>query len=303
MLTAADISGLLPALVTPFNSNGGLDLPALERLVDRMFKGGAKGVVPLGGTGEYTALAPVERRAIAEACVEAAAGRGPVIAGVLSPGYAEALVAGKDFKAAGVDAVMLLTPFYAIGAQPGLIDYIRRFREEVDLPVLLYEIPARTNVSLAPESIARLAEDGTSIGIKFSNYDVPRFARISGMVGPNFAMLGGEEPLVACHAMMGSRGAVLATANLFPRFWAEVFATAERGDLAEAFAMQMQAQEMLDAVFAEANPGPLKHALGMIGHPVGAARSPLASPSAETVARLERALAPLRAAWGDDAHA
>lgn len=298
MLTASDLSGLLPALVTPFRSDGALDLPALGRLVGRMFDGGATGVVPLGGTGEYTAQAPAERRAVAEACVAAAAGRGPVIAGVLSPGYAEAIAAARDFKAAGVDAVMLLSPFYAIGAQPGLMDYVRRFREEIDLPVVLYEIPARTNVSLAPESIARLAEEGMAIGIKFSNYDVPRFARIAGMVGANFAMLGGEEPLVACHAMMGARGAVLATANLFPRFWAEVFAHAQRGDFSKSFAMQMQAQEMLDAVFAEANPGPLKHAMAMIGQPVGAARLPLQPPSAATVARLERALAPMQKAWG-----
>ncbi len=302
MLSGSDISGLLPALVTPFGKDGSLDLKALETLVERMFQGGAAGVVPLGGTGEYTALSPAERRQVAETCVAAARGRGPVIAGVLQPGYAEALATAKDLKAAGADALMLLTPFYAIGAQPGLIAYIRRFREAIDLPILLYEIPARTNVSLAPETIALLAEEGTAVGIKFSNYDVPRFARLAGMVGPDFALLGGEEPLTACHAMMGACGAVLATANLFPRFWAEVIQLGKRGDFAAAFALQMQAQPMLDAVFAEANPGPLKQAMAMIGHPVGDARLPLQPPSPETVALLERALAPMQAAW-DLAHA
>ena len=301
MTAAADIAGLLPALVTPMKDDGSLDLPALTRLVGRMFDGGAKGVVPMGGTGEYTALSPAERRAVVQTCAAAAKGRGPVIAGVLSPGYAEARAAGVDFKEAGADALMVLTPFYAIGAQQGLVDYIRRFREDVDLPMVLYEIPARTNVSLAPESVAQLAEDGAAIGIKFSNYDVPRFARIAAMTaktaGDRFAMLGGEEPLVACHALMGARGAVLATANLFPRLWAEVFSLAQTGDFAKAYALQLQAQDMLDAVFAEANPGPLKHAMGVIGHPVGAARAPLAPPSAATIALLERALAPLQAEW------
>lgn len=294
MLTANDLNGLLAALVTPFTSSDAVDKAALTRLIDRMFKGGARGIVPLGGTGEYTALSPTERRQVAEWSVEAADGRGPVVAGVLSPGYAEALAAAKDCQAAGVDAIMLLTPFYAIGAQAGVMDYMRRLRQQIDIPIVLYEIPARTNVSLAPDSIARLAEDGTAIGIKYSNYDVPRFARLASMVGDDFALLGGEEPLVACHHLMGARGAVLATANLFPRYWAELFDLAEAGDYKAAFAHQNAFQPLLDAVFAEANPGPLKTAMALIGQPVGAARMPLQVPSDETVAMLEAALAPIR---------
>lgn len=301
MITAKDLVNLYPALVTPFDADDRLDRPALERLVDRMFKGGAQGVVPLGGTAEYTALSPQERREAVETTVGAAAGRGPVVAGVLSPGYAEAVAAGLDFKAAGADAIMLLTPFYAIGDQPGIMAYIRRFRAAVDLPLVLYEIPARTNVSLAPESIAALAEDGTAIGIKFSNYDVPRFARIAGMVGDDFAMMSGEEPLVATHIALGARGAVLATANLFPRYWAHLFELAAR-DSAAAVRHQLAFQPVLDSVFAEANPGPLKRALEMIGHPVGRARLPLVPPSAATEERLRSSMAPFQADWGDAAN-
>ena len=249
MLTASKLRGLLPALVTPFTKDGKFDKVALKGLIDRMFSGGARGIVPLGGTGEFTALSPAERREVAEVSVAAAKGRGPVVAGVLSPGYAEALAAAKDFQAAGVDAIMLLSPFYAIGAQSGLVDYIRRFRQQIDIPIVLYEIPARTNVSLAPESIAELAEDGTAIGIKFSNYDVPRFARLATLVGDDFALLGGEEPLVACHHLMGARGAVLATANLLPHYWVELFAIAESSDCKRAFRHQNNFQPVLNTVF------------------------------------------------------
>jgi 4-hydroxy-tetrahydrodipicolinate synthase len=289
---------LYPALVTPFDGDGAVDGAAMESLVARMFAGGAHGVVPLGGTGEYTAMSPQERRKAVEHTVRAAEGKGPVVAGVLSPGFAEAAAAGHDFKAAGADAIMLLTPFYAIGDQRGLAAYIRRFRETVDLPIVLYEIPVRTNVSLAPETIASLAEDGTAIGIKFSNYDVPRFARIAGMVGNDFAMMGGEEPLVATHIQMGACGAVLATANLFPRYWAHLFELAKT-DAASALRHQLAFQPLLDAVFAESNPGPLKRAMEMIGYPVGAARLPLVPPSAGTEEKLRNALAPMQAEWGD----
>jgi len=298
MLTANDIAGLLPALVTPFRDDGSIDRETLQRLVAHVFDGGAKGVVPIGGTGEYTALSPLERCEVIETSVLAAKGRGPVIAGVLSPGYGDAIAAAKDFKMAGADAVMLLTPFYATGSQIGMIDYIRRFREELDLPIVLYEIPARTNVSLDPESIAGLAEEGTAIGIKFSNYDVPRFARLAGMVGGNFVLLGGEEPLAAYHLHMGARGAVFATANLFPRYWTEMLKIAAQGDFSATLKHQALCQPLLDAVFAETNPGPLKKAMEMIGLPVGEVRLPLRPPSAETVRLLKDALAPLEFSWG-----
>lgn len=298
MLTAKDLVGLYPALVTPFDDQGNVDEDALTRLVTRMFDGGAKGVVPLGGTAEYTALSPDERRRVTEITVRAAKGRGPVVAGVLSPGYAEAVAAGLDLKAAGADAIMLLTPFYAIGDQPGISTYIRNFRKAVDLPLVLYEIPARTNVSLAPETIASLAKDGTAIGIKFSNYDVPRFARIAEMVSEDFAMMSGEEPLVATHIQLGACGAVLATANLFPRYWSHLFDLAGK-DPAAAIRHQLNFQPVLDAVFAESNPGPLKRALEMIGHPVGAARLPLVPPSSDTEQKLRAALEPLQADWSN----
>lgn len=298
MITAKDLVGLFPALVTPLDREDALDAPALARLVGRMFDGGASGVVPIGGTGEYTALAPAERAAVVAATVSAADGRGPVIAGILSPGYQEAVAAGRDFKAAGADAIMLLTPFYAVGGQAGIAAYIRRFRETVDLPLVLYEIPARTNVSLTPETIAALAEDGTTIGIKFSNYDVPRFARIAGMVPDSFAMMSGEEPLVATHIAMGARGAVLATPNLFPRYWSRLFELAA-DDPAAALAHQLAFQPVLDAVFAEANPGPLKRAMAMIGEPVGDARLPLVPPGQATERMLEEALSLFQTEWAN----
>lgn len=301
MLTAKDLINLFPALVTPFDSDGGVDHATLDKLVARMFAGGAHGVVPLGGTGEYTAMSPTDRRSAVERTVQTAEGKGPVVAGVLSPGFAEAKLAGLDFKAAGADAIMLLNPFYAIGDQPGLAAYIRRFRDEVDLPLVLYDIPSRTNVSLAPDTVASLAEDGTAIGIKFSNYDVPRFARIAGMVGDDFALLSGEEPLVATHIQMGARGAVLATANLFPRYWAQLFELACK-DPAASLKHQLSFQPVLDAVFAEANPGPLKRAMEMIGHPVGPVQLPLVPPSAATEDMLRSAMAPFQAGWGDAEH-
>lgn len=294
-LNAQDLSGLYTALVTPFDGNDRVNRPALAALVDHQIEGGAAGLVPIGGTGEYPALSRAERRETVQATVEAAAGRVPVIAGVLSTGFADAVEAARDFAAAGAAAVMVVTPYYASGTQEGTRQWYRRFRDAVDLPVLAYEIPRRTTVSLKAETIQAMAEDGSIIGMKYSSYDVPEFIRVIRQTGDRIAVLSGEEPLLATHMALGARGGVLATANAFPRPWVEIMALAGAGRLREALERQRPLDAMAEAVFAETNPGPLKRLLELLGHPVGPVRLPLLPPAAATEARLREVLAGLPA--------
>jgi 4-hydroxy-tetrahydrodipicolinate synthase len=289
-MKSADLKGVFPALVTPFKSDGRVDADALTSLIDRMFSGGASGVIPLGGTGEYTALSPVERVAVVKTAVAAAKGRGPVIAGLLSPGFAEAAEAGAAFAAAGADALMVVTPFYVIGGQQGLIEYHRKLRDAVGLPLVLYEIPSRTNVSFTPETVALLGKEGVAIGIKYSNHDVVKFTRVVRSAGSSLSVMGGEDNLIVAHMVLGARGAVLATANLCPELWVECFNLAVSGDVASAAALQKDLYPMIDAVFAEPNPGPLKKAMEIMGHPVGSVRLPLVPVSADTEANLKTVL-------------
>ncbi len=289
-LTAADLKGIYPALVTPFDTEGKFDPEAMTALIDRMFAAGAAGIVSLGGTGEYTALSPEERLAVVETSVAAAKGRGPVIAGVLSPGFAEAAEAGAAFAAAGADALMVVTPFYVIGGQQGLLDYYCRMHDAVGCPVLLYEIPSRTNVSFAPETVAALAEKGVAIGIKYSNYDMVKYTRVMNAAGDKMAVMSGEDTLLIAHMVLGAPAAILATANLYPEFWVDCFNRAASGDIAGAAALQKAVYPMIDALFSEPNPGPLKKAMAMAGHDAGSVRLPLVEVSAETQAALKRAM-------------
>ncbi|MEJ8574368.1 4-hydroxy-tetrahydrodipicolinate synthase [Microbaculum marinum] len=285
-LVAADLKGVLPALVTPFDKAGKFDPAAMSALIDRVFAAGAAGIVPLGGTGEYTALSHDERLAVIETSVAAAKGRGPVIAGVLSPGFEEAAAAGKAFGAAGVDALMVVTPFYVIAGQQGLLDYYRRMRDEVGLPIVLYEIPTRTNVSYAPETVAALAEEGVAIGIKYSNYDMVKFTRVMRAAGDRMAVMSGEDSLLVAHMVLGAPGAILATANVYPEHWVECFNRASSGDFAGAAVLQKDLYPMIEAFFCEPNPGPLKKAMAIAGHDVGPVRLPLVDVTPETDARL-----------------
>lgn len=298
MIAANDLAGMLPATVTPMTPTGEVNYAMIGRVVDHVFAGGAKGIVPSAGTGEYTMLSNDERRRVVEASVEATAGRGPVIAGALSPGYEDNLQVARDAKAAGADAVMLVLPFYATGHDQGMADYVRRFRDQIDLPVVFYEIPGRTGVRIGVDHMARLAQEGVIIGMKFSDTNVERCALLAELTSENFCLLGGQEGLMTYHCQLGARGAVLAAANLFPRFWAEALRLGGSGDFAAMVKHMELARPMLETSFIEPNPGPIKVGMKLLGMDCGHPRLPLEPPRPDTVRRVQAMVDQYAPAWG-----
>jgi 4-hydroxy-tetrahydrodipicolinate synthase len=294
-LTKDQLIGLYPALPTPTDPSGTVDRKATARLVEFLCAAGVNGLVPVGGTGEYAALLPAERRTMVEVTVDAAAGRVPVVAGVLAPGFKESVQAAKDFAAAGAVGVMLVTPYYVTPTQEGIREYFRAFAQAVPVPVMLYEIPYRTGISMKAETIAQMADDGSIIGMKACNPDFNQFARVIGLAGDRISVMSGEEPFFATHVAMGARGGVLATANVFPKIWQEIFALASAGNLKGALARQQQIVPLLDAAFSETNPGPLKELMAMMGQPVGHVLRPLQRPRPETMEKLQAAVRALQA--------
>jgi 4-hydroxy-tetrahydrodipicolinate synthase len=285
-LTQDHLSGLYTAIVTPLTQDGAVDIKGLQALVRFQLAAGAQGIVPIGGTGEYPAFSRSERRNIVAACVEAADGK-PVIPGVLSTGFEDALEAGRDFAAAGAAAVMTVTPYYAPGTQEGMRAYFRRYRDALDLPVMLYQIPRRTTVAAFADTVQAMAEDRSIIGMKYSSYDMPDFIRTVKYAGDKIAILSGEEPLFATHIALGAKGGVLASATIYPKIWIEIFKLAREGKLKEALKLQDKIDPVTDAIYIETNPGPLKTYMELAGMPVGGVRLPLLGPSPETLAKLK----------------
>jgi 4-hydroxy-tetrahydrodipicolinate synthase len=285
-LTQDHLSGLYTAIVTPLTQDGAVDIKGLQALVRFQLAAGAQGIVPIGGTGEYPAFSRSERRNIVAACVEVADGK-PVIPGVLSTGFEDALEAGRDFAAAGAAAVMTVTPYYAPGTQEGMRAYFRRYRDALDLPVMLYQIPRRTTVAAFADTVQAMAEDGSIIGMKYSSYDMPDFIRTVKYAGDKIAILSGEEPLFATHIALGAKGGVLASATIYPKIWIEIFELAREGKLKEALKLQDKIDPVTDAIYIETNPGPLKTYMELAGMPVGGVRLPLLGPSPETLAKLK----------------
>lgn len=287
MTAAADLRGVLTALVTPFNHDGSLDEGALKSLCERQLTAGIAGLVPIGGTGEYPALSLAERTRVIEIVAAAADGKIPVIAGVLPSGFADAVETGHALLNAGADTLMLLTPYYATGTQEGIASYFRAYRNRIDAPLILYEIPGKTNVSMRAETIRELASDQTIIGMKYSSYDFAEFIRVAAQVPEDFTLLSGEEPLFASHLAIGACGGILTTANAFPEIWVDIYRTvAVQNDLKAALAIQHQLDPLIQIAFSESNPGPLKEILRSAGFPVGEPRLPLSRPGPPKRAKI-----------------
>ncbi len=291
MLTVDNLQGVFTALVSPFTENGDLCEATYKDLINRMIGSGVHGLVPVGGTGEYFSLSRDERNRLVALAVEGSAGKIPVIPGVLSTGFHDALETSRAFAERGADALMVITPYYTPGTQQGIEDYYRRLRDKVDLPLLLYEIPGKTNVSLKAETVLSLAADGTVIGMKYSSYDVAEFIRVAAFCADKISIMSGEEPLFATHLAIGARGGIMTTANLFPEKWLSIYDTVSKGDFQDALVQQAALDPLLQVAFCEANPAPLKEIMNVAGTFCGKPRLPLSEASEQTKSNIRAVLA------------
>ena len=291
------IEGIYTALVTPV-IDGKISQPAMERVVDYVLDGGSSGLVALGGTGEYCGLSGEQRVEAVKMTIAANKGRVPIVAGVIGPGLSEAVEIGNKCKELGVDALMAVTPYYVIANQEGLIDYYESLMKAVKLPLILYNIPYRTSVNMLPETVEKLLDRdkaGQIIGIKECCPNMGQAMELLVRVKDRISFLCGEEFLFLSEVACGASGAILATSNLVPQIWADLFKIIKAGDLNRAATIVQHLVPVLRQIFAESNPGPLKHAMRMIGIDCGSALSPLTSVSPAVIKSLEAELKKLQA--------
>lgn len=290
MLSAQQLCGVLPAIPTPVHADGTIDENATRHLLAYLLEQGIDGVVPLGGTGEYGALSRAARQRMAEITVAAVDQRHPVVAGVLDPGYHDALDAGKAFANAGVDALLVVTPYYTNPTPAGVRDYFLRYADESPVPILIYEIPYRTRIAIAPEILHELSQHERIIGMKACNTDMWHFLRVVAGVGPDFSVLSGEDTLFPLHVAAGARGGIVVTASLLPSAWRTIHQLARDGRTAEALALHRDLIPLMNLAFAETNPGPMKSVLDLIGVDAPAMLAPLQQADAGLKAALRAEL-------------
>jgi 4-hydroxy-tetrahydrodipicolinate synthase len=290
MLNAARLHGLFPAVPTPVKADDTIDANAVAALFAWLLKQGIDGVVPLGGTGEYGALSRSERIRMAGLSVKAMAGKGPVIAGVLDTGFHDALQAGREFAAEGVNGLLLLTPYYTNPTQAGIRDYFLRYADTSTVPILIYEIPYRTRIAIEPKILHELSRHPNIIGMKACNLDMYHFLQVVAGVDESFAVLSGEDSLFPLHLAAGAKGGIIVTASLLPRAWRQIFEAAIAGRTAEALSLHRRLIPLMNMAFAETNPGPMKAVMDLVGVDAPRMLAPLVQPAPSLVSTLRAEL-------------
>ncbi|POR55223.1 dihydrodipicolinate synthase family protein [Bosea psychrotolerans] len=288
--------GLIPAFPTPLKADGSIDENGLERIVAYQIEKGASGLVPLGGTGEATALTAAARKRVLEVTVSAAAKRVPIIAGVLDPGFGGALDTGRLYREAGADGLMVIPPYYTRADQEGVLRYFRALAPELKLPIIFYDNPYRAHIVTAPATIARMEEERLIVGMKASNTDLYHLDQLSKLVSDRFCLLGGQDTLFVQQVILGAKGGILTSASLLPDYWANVQMLAETGRVSEALAAQGRLNPLMDALFSEQFPEAVRRAFAMLGLPIGRSLPPVGELSLAGEARLQDAVNALVAA-------
>ncbi len=273
------ITGSLVALVTPMHENGELDWERLHNLVEHHISEGTDGLVVVGTTGESATLTVQEHCEVIRRVVGQVAGRIPVIAGTGANSTQEAVHLTAEAKALGVDACLLVTPYYNKPTQEGLFLHYRTVADSVPVPQILYNVPGRTAVDLLPETVARLAKLDNVVGIKEATGILERVSQIRESCGDDFAIFSGDDATGMELMLQGGNGVISVTNNIAPRLMHELCIAALAGEREKAEAINSRLETLHRVLFLESNPIPAKWALkemGLIGQGIRLPLTPLA---------------------------
>ena len=281
--------GSIPALITPFKQ-GKVDEKAFQEFVNWQIEQGSHGLVPCGTTGESPTLSHEEHKRVVEMCVEVSKGRVPVIAGAGSNSTSEAIEFTQHAKKAGADAVLIVTPYYNKPTQEGLMLHYLAIANAVEIPIVIYNIPARSVVDMSVETMAKLAEHDNIVGVKDATNDLARPQKLLQLVGNKFCQLSGEDGTAIAHLAQGGKGCISVTANVAPRLCAQLQDSWHLGTYDGAFRLRDILSPVHEAMFVETNPAPAKFAASLLGKCQPDVRLPLAPLKIKSKARIEEAM-------------
>ncbi len=282
--------GSIPALVTPFSGKC-VDEDSLRGLIDWQIDEGSNALVPCGTTGEAATLSIEEHKRVVEIAVEAARGRVPVIAGCGSNNTAHAIELTKIAKEAGADAALHVPPYYNRPNQDGIYSHLSAVAD-LDIPVILYNVPSRTITDIAVETMARLSRLPNVVGVKDATGNLARVSAQREACGHEFIQLSGNDDMALGFNAMGGVGCISVSANVAPKLCSQFQEATREGRWQEALELQDRLYPLHAALFSDASPGPVKYALSRVrnGFPAGL-RAPMTEPSPASKAAVDAALA------------
>jgi 4-hydroxy-tetrahydrodipicolinate synthase len=282
-------SGAFTALVTPFK-NGEVDVEALEGLVEFQIRQGANGLVPCGTTGESPALSEEEDRIVIETVVRTTSGRVPVVAGTGSNSTDMAIKYTKMAEIAGADGSLQVAPYYNKPTQEGLFRHFAAIAESTSLPLILYNIPGRTSVTIDVETMARLAEVPNIVGVKDSTLSMNMISDVKHLCGEEFDILSGDDPMTLPLIALGGTGVISVASNVAPGAVSDMVASLLSGDFERGRELHYQLLPLFRALFVETNPIPVKAAASLLGLCSDELRLPLVPMSGGNLRMLQEVM-------------
>ena len=259
---ALELKGAIVAIVTPFR-DGAIDEEAFRKLIDFQIAGGISGIVPCGTTGESATMTHAEHQDLIRLTIDVVAGRVPVIAGTGSNATSEALMLTQSAKESGSDAALLIAPYYNKPTQEGIFQHFRTIAESVDLPLVLYNLPGRTGISINPDTVARLDELENVVAIKDATGSLDWTSEVCATC--NLTVLSGDDSATLPQISVGAQGVISVLANIAPAATVKLVQKAVEGDHAGARAIHHKYFKLIKTLFIETNPIPIKAALEMMG--------------------------------------
>jgi len=282
-------SGTFTALLTPFR-NGEVDVEALEGMVELQIQHGASGLVPCGTTGETPAMSEAEDRLVVETVVRVANGRVPVIAGTGSNSTDMAIKYTAMAQEVGADGSLQVAPYYNKPTQEGLYRHFTAIAESTELPLVLYNIPGRTGVTISAETMGRLAEIPTIVGVKDSTLSMNMIADVIDLCGEEFDVLSGDDPMTLPLIALGGRGVISVASNVAPGAISDMVNSLFSGDFERGRELHYELLPLFRALFVETNPIPVKTAASLLGLCSDEMRLPLVPMKGENLRVLQETL-------------
>lgn len=268
-------TGSACAIITPFDETGKLDLKALKRQIDFQIDNGTKALVVCGTTGEASTLNLRERRQMIKSAVRFADGRVPVIAGTGSNCTQTAVRLSEAAELSGVDALLVVTPYYNKCSQEGLVGHYGYIAERTELPIIVYNVPSRTGVDIKPETYLELSKIENIVATKEANGNISALAETMSLCGDELNIYCGNDDQTAAFTAMGAKGVVSVMANILPAETAELAESGIIGNIGRSVQLQLKYLELCKCLFCDVNPIPVKEAMYLLGYDSGVTRLPL----------------------------
>lgn len=267
--------GVATALVTPMNADGSINFDRLRSLIDEQIDAGIPALVICGTTGESATMTLEEHSEVIRVAVEHTAGRIKIIAGAGSNDTACAADLAKEAEQVGADALLIVTPYYNKATQNGLYEHYKYIAERTSLPIILYNVPSRTGVGIKPETYAKLADIENIVAIKEANGDISSVVKTRLLCGDKLDIYSGNDDQIIPIMSLGGKGVISVLSNVMPKQTVEMCNKMLNGDTEDAAAMQIEMSSLINALFIEVNPIPVKTAMNLMGMEMGPLRLPM----------------------------